>query len=553
MPAAELHAEVLASDGGENDDSTPEQSREGTVEDRDNSGGVEFDVVGANGEVLIKSNRLTVDSSTRQTLTMEEIESLKKANSTESGKAIIRKILEGHNALDEKTSFSLAKYTLRKSRKYLKRFTVLPCDVGRLGEVMTEKGEGSRVLEVREEAVGLMGAWSNAHWCEEEELALGKKGEPGLGNGRWLVVDDTSGLMVAALAERMGILYPRDTGNETEQDQKRNVNPGHGEEPNGTEIANSLEPNATSDTVSSAAVELPDADAVEPQTSPSSSSLKRKQADCGVDATTLFDPPASNKRPRHHETPPMSCLNNTITVVHANAQPNLGLLKYFAFDTSSASPSHPLYTHLKTITWLQLLHPGEDPSYTEPELVPEEEVRTWKSGKRGGYYRKRRRWERVKRVVDETRAGMFDGLVIATQMDLLAILRHLIPLIRGGGTLTIYSPTIEPLTAIMDLYSKDRRAAYIQASPAEQADEEDFPLNPTLLLGPSLQTARIRDWQVLPGRTHPVMTSRGGPEGYVFTATRVHPAMGKVEARGKFQKKKRAERGYGGGVEGGDA
>ncbi len=51
----------------------------------------------------------------------------------------------------------------------------------------------------------------------------------------------------------------------------------------------------------------------------------------------------------------------------------------------------------------------------------------------------------------------------------------------------------------------------------------------------------MREWQVLPGRTHPVMTGRGGAEGYLFTATRAVPAEGRVEARGKFVRKKGGE------------
>lgn len=83
----------------------------------------------------------------------------------------------------------------------------------------------------------------------------------------------------------------------------------------------------------------------------------------------------------------------------------------------------------------------------------------------------------------------------------------------------------------------------LQAGDLEALEnEEDFPINPTLVLNPMLQTSRAREWQVLPMRTHPMMTSRGGSEGYIFSATRVLPAEGvKVEARGKFGKKRKAE------------
>ena len=104
----------------------------------------------------------------------------------------------------------------------------------------------------------------------------------------------------------------------------------------------------------------------------------------------------------------------------------------------------------------------------------------------------------------------------------------------------MYSPTIEPLIQVIDLYSKERRAAYIShISKDELPDAEDFPVDPRLLLAPSIQTSRLRDWQVLPGRTHPLMTSRGGAEGYVLTARKVVPLAGGVDARGNFNSKKR--------------
>ena len=274
----------------------------------------------------------------------------------------------------------------------------------------------------------------------------------------------------------------------------------------------------------------------------------------------------------------MSANINTLTLLHTNSQPNLALLKYFGYDASSStgpSAAHPLHTHLKSLSWLQLLHPTEDASYAEPAVVAESELASWKAGKRGTYYRKRRRWERVKRVVDETRAGGFDGLIVASSLDPASVLRVCVPLLRGAGQVVVYSPVVEPLVGLMDLYSRERRTAWVMRQQQPQSngagsssvsavdgkrmkkeavngvsdpeaeeredEDEDFPLNPTLLLSPMLQTARARTWQVLSGRTHPLMTGRGGAEGYVFTATRVFPVEGKVEARGKFSKKRKIE------------
>jgi len=38
-----------------------------------------------------------------------------------------------------------------------------------------------------------------------------------------------------------------------------------------------------------------------------------------------------------------------------------------------------------------------------------------------------------------------------------------------------------------------------------------------------------------------MMTGRGGAEGYLWTGVRVLPAKGRVEARGKFGRKKRGD------------
>jgi tRNA (adenine-N(1)-)-methyltransferase non-catalytic subunit len=535
VPASELHAEALGSEHtpiAETGEAPPE-------------GDAGFDIVGDDGKVLMRNNRLTVDDASRQKLTMDEIEELKKAG-TGSGRDIIAKIMASHNAIDEKTSFSLAKYTLRKSRKYLKRFTALPMDVGLLTEYVLEK-EAYKIMELREDLLGLICSWANIHCGATTRVQTAEDGVSQIGGGRWLVVDDTGGLVTAALAERMGILYSDD------DDESEGESPSDSaaeQQENGTiETPQAAQP-------SDADTAMPDADAT--TTDPSKSSHPKPG--------TSDPPPQPRKPPRPH-VPQMSAKTNTLTVLHPNNQPNLSYLKYFGYDYGAPVPSHPLYKHLKSLSWLSLLHPEDDPQYDEPELISDDILATMKSSKRGTYYRKRRRWERVKTVVDETRAGGFDGLVVATAMEAKSVLKDLVPLVRGGGKIVVYSPNVEPLVEVCDCYSKERRAAYIarEFGPPPQTprqlngkkhkydddaetndstteggnEDDDFPLNPTLLLAPSLQTARARQWQVLPQRTHPMMTSKGGAEGYLFTATRVLPIEGRVEARGHHGKKKR--------------
>ena len=433
----------------------------------------------------MRTNRDIIDDTGRQKLTMEDIETLKREN-TGSGKDLIAKILESHSALDQKTAFGLAKYTLRKAKQSLRRFTVLPLDVTLLANWILVEKEPMKIMEIREEILALIGSWSNVHCGGFGPAVLGEPSSSAASGGKWLVVDETGGLLVAAMAERMGILYP----------------PLADE----AQIESSAKPGTNG--VTSHAEEL-------------SNAISRS-----IEMQTML----------------MSADTDTITLVHSNAQPNLSLLTYFDFDSTSPTLSHPLYTHLKTLSWLQLLSPEEDSAYVEPEIIPDETLRTLKSGKKGNYSRKRRRWERVKAVVDQTRAGGFDGLVVASVMNAVTMLHHAVPLLQGAAQVVVYSPNIEPLAELADCYSTARRTAFLTQSP-NKADlpNEDFPLNPTLLLAPTIQTARCRGWQVLPGRTHPFMTGRGGSEGYVFTATRVLPVEGKVEARGSYKRRRLGE------------
>lgn len=483
VPPSELNAEAVAGDA------SPSESRGDPGTPNAGNGIESSDLLREASMVLMKNNRLTVDDAGRQGLSQQQIEQLKK---TASGRDIIDTIMANHAGLDEKTAFSKAKYTLRKSRKYLKRFTTLPMDIGNLIDYTSAK-EASRIMELRDETLALMMVWSNVHYTDDPSAVESNDQPAQMSRGNWLVLDETGGLVVAAMAERMNILFKPDA--------------------EGIETANNDH---------------------------KPSDVDGTHIEEAADGETEKDQARVSKTPVKHLDFPMPAQSNSLTLLHPAIQPNLSLLKYFGYDTNQPDPLHPLHIHLKPLSWLQLLHPEDDVTYTEPEYASEETLQSWKSGKRGAYWKKRRRWGRCKAIVDETHAGGFDGLVIASNLDLTTVLPHLIPRVRGGGHVVIYSPTSESLVKVMDLYSKERRAAYIsQLARRDQPDSEDFPVDPRLLLAPTLQTSRTVDWQVLPGRTHPMMTSRGGAEGYVFTARRVIPLEGGVDARGNFSTKKR--------------
>ncbi|PHH59610.1 hypothetical protein CDD81_2822 [Ophiocordyceps australis] len=479
VSGSELNAHLLLDDPGAADQDD---------EDNDNvikaAKGDQLALVDQSGVVVARSNREIIDDSARQTLSTAEIEELKRKG-TAAGKELVAKLILSHTAIDQKTAYSLAKYKLLKEKKFLRRFTPLPLDVALLGQWMLEDRDAAKVLDMRLEMLALVGCWADVHFG-----GLPVPGVTDPHGGRWLAVDDASGLLVAAMAERMGILY---------------------NEPAVPEL------DATND-----------------------STMGRN----------------SRKRPRADDLDPHYALTNTITVIHSNSQPNLSLLRYFDYDPSDPSPApphHPLFTHLLPISWLQLVSPDDDSSYADrPPDVSPEELATWKTNRRGNYHRKRRRWARTRHIVDSTRAGGFSGLAVASSLDSISILRRVLPLLAGGSPIAMYSPCMEPLAQLADCFSIARRAAWVSDPPAAVKDKTtaelecwqgtpEFPINPTLVVGASIQSSRARRWQVLPGRTHPFMTGRGGADGYIFTGWRALPAQGPISARGKFQKKQRVD------------
>ncbi|KAH9996374.1 Gcd10p family-domain-containing protein [Xylariaceae sp. FL0662B] len=539
VPASELYCDILspAAPSSSSEEATP------APESEDAPTNVEYSLVDPDsGAVVARTDRAELDASARQTLSMDEIEALKK-DGTDAGKDLIAKLMLSHTAIDQKTQYSLAKYKLLKTKKYIRRFSVLPLDVPLFDHWQLEEKDPSKILDMREEMIALLGCWANVHFggedrCENDEahgLDDQQQREPEQTPGRWLVVDDTGGLLVAAMAERMGILYPPETTSPE----------GNGKEPKSpsTHRRESLnQPKAPAS-----------ADDSRKPVDKEFSQVENQNATTPISPESARKPPHAGGKQRWNDMHVPYARANTLTLIHANSQPNLSVLRHYDFDPTNPSqtPNHPLAKHLMTVSWLQLLEPELDNTYAAaaPSVSPEV-LRSWKANRRGTYHRKRRRWARTRHAVDAARAGQFSGLAVASTMDPVSVLRRCVPLLSGGAPIAVYSQAIEPLTALADCYSIARRAAWVSSPPdgaAGKTPEElerwpgnaEFPLNPSLVLGASLQTSRVRKWQVLPGRTHPFMTGRGGAEGYVFTAWRVKPAEGRVEARGKGRARKR--------------
>ncbi|QRG39709.1 hypothetical protein FDK38_004162 [Candidozyma auris] len=121
-----------------------------------------------------------------QKLDNKQIDELKKSGaSSEIGQKIIEQIIAGHAAFDKKTVFSQQKYLRRKQMKFLRRFQVEYLGSSQLLQYFIEK-DMQKVLDMSEETLGLLLSYANVR--------------PG---GRYLVLDDTSGVIIYAMMERM--------------------------------------------------------------------------------------------------------------------------------------------------------------------------------------------------------------------------------------------------------------------------------------------------------------------------------------------------------------
>lgn len=121
-----------------------------------------------------------------QKLTSQEIDELKNSGAASNiGQHIIQKIVEGHDAFDKKTIFSQQKYLKRKQQKFMRRFTIDYLGPSEMIQYYLIK-DASKLLDMSEETLGLLMTYSNVR--------------PG---GKYLLIDETGGVILYAMLERM--------------------------------------------------------------------------------------------------------------------------------------------------------------------------------------------------------------------------------------------------------------------------------------------------------------------------------------------------------------
>lgn len=138
-------------------------------------------------EVSAESNQDIINIGSKiQKLDNKQIDDLKKSGaSSDIGQKIIDQIIAGHSAFDKKTIFSQQKYLRRKQQKFLRRFQVEYLGLSQLLQYYIEK-DSQKIMEMSDETLGMLLSHANIR--------------PG---GRYLVIDDTSGVVIYAMLERM--------------------------------------------------------------------------------------------------------------------------------------------------------------------------------------------------------------------------------------------------------------------------------------------------------------------------------------------------------------
>ncbi|CUA72894.1 tRNA (adenine(58)-N(1))-methyltransferase non-catalytic subunit TRM6 [Rhizoctonia solani] len=153
-------------------------------------------------------------------------------------------------------------------------------------------------------------------------------------------------------------------------------------------------------------------------------------------------------------------------------------------------------TIMSTLNWAAV---DEDYTPLGVARVTEEPVEEAQSNKEKYKQRKRKTAANVlSSLREELFLGEFDGLIVASQFEPFSLVEKLSPYLAGSGSIAVYSPYIQPL---------------IEA----QSRMRPMPK----YLAPAVQETWHREYQVLPGRTHPHM-NMPGPTGYILTAIKVY-------------------------------
>ncbi|RIA81285.1 Gcd10p-domain-containing protein [Glomus cerebriforme] len=169
--------------------------------------------------------------------------------------------------------------------------------------------------------------------------------------------------------------------------------------------------------------------------------------------------------------------------IHDSENHNYDIVRYMNF-------SKKIHDSLMTLSWQQVFKEMQVPfNYQDESTLSEKDLKY--------YLRRKTDYERIRDTREILWKGEFDGLIVASQYQPESILESLMPYLSGSRPIIIYHINKEVL---------------INACVHMRISKK--------FLNPQITESWLRQYQVLPGRTHPSMSTSGGG-GYLLHATHV--------------------------------
>ncbi|WWD20728.1 hypothetical protein CI109_105204 [Kwoniella shandongensis] len=199
----------------------------------------------------------------------------------------------------------------------------------------------------------------------------------------------------------------------------------------------------------------------------------------------------------------MGCEGRIMLFTDSDSPPAWGILSTMNYSERE----------LECIKWLNWMEADED--YQRPPPPPESEVPAGNPAKAAARIRKHNmQVAELNSVRAELHSANWDGLIVASSLSPISVISRLTPYLLGSSSIVAYSPYMQVLAELLNWSKKDPN-----------------------YLNDTLTESWERTYQVLPGRTHPMMnTSATG--GYLWSAIRVHPSKFLLESHQRFKRRK---------------
>ncbi|KAK1234828.1 tRNA (adenine(58)-N(1))-methyltransferase non-catalytic subunit trm6 [Marasmius sp. AFHP31] len=131
-----------------------------------------------------------------------------------------------------------------------------------------------------------------------------------------------------------------------------------------------------------------------------------------------------------------------------------------------------------------------------PSDLPQDDIRS--NSQKSRLKKRKQVSDALHKTREELFAGEFDGLLIASQYDPSSVLERLAPYVAGSASIVVHSPHMQ---VVADLQT------VLRSRPG--------------FLAPTVTEVWLRRYQILPGRTHPMMNTSGSG-GYLMHVIKVH-------------------------------